>query len=316
MLVSKSFVALVVWIGALALVQAETATQSSSSRRWTPGSHPHRLRRQLQTVQTDIQNYRLWTSQEITETVTKWAGLYPNFIKVTTAQEAYGLPTAGGQSDCPFDNVQGCLNQILLLQDFEGHPEGSESSKRLPEVLWSGSVHGDERVGPTAALEAALLLMEAASCEALPRTALKAGSTTEEWQLELKNARTCRSDLAARGINALNRKWLARLLATRRILVVPTANALGYYQGIRTENGIDPNRDFNYDNPDVTQCMQTIAGRTLNEVYLEHMIQLSLTFHGGIEGKRCNADQEAESLLCVCAFIMSVSRLTSFSSVQ
>jgi hypothetical protein len=29
--------------------------------------------------------------------------------------------------------------------------------------------------------------------------------------------------------------------------------------------------------------MQTIAGRTINEVYREHMFQLALTFHAGME---------------------------------
>ena len=29
--------------------------------------------------------------------------------------------------------------------------------------------------------------------------------------------------------------------------------------------------------------MQTIAGRTLNEIYREHMFQLALTFHAGME---------------------------------
>ena len=29
--------------------------------------------------------------------------------------------------------------------------------------------------------------------------------------------------------------------------------------------------------------MRTIAGRTVNEIYREHMFQLALTFHGGME---------------------------------
>lgn len=55
--------------------------------------------------------------------------------------------------------------------------------------------------------------------------------------------------------------WLTRLVESRevrrevapgrdshvslgQIWIMPSANALGYYQGVRTENGIDPNRDF------------------------------------------------------------------------
>lgn len=260
----------------------------------------HWLRRNVKTTPSNnsssnssyVQEYELWEPHEITETVQKWAEHYPNLIRVTTAQEAYGLPAAGGPNDCPFDeSVVGCLNQILLLQDFLAHPEGSESSNRLPEILWSGEVHGNEQVGPTAVLEAAQLLLDAATCEALPRIALKQSSTTqikggranEAWLMELERAQSCRQNLAARGIDDGHRRWLARLMTTRRIVIVPTANALGYYQKVREENNIDPNRDFPYDQTDPKMCMQTIAGRTLNEVFREHMFQLSLTFHGGME---------------------------------
>lgn len=42
-------------------------------------------------------------------------------------------------------------------------------------------------------------------------------------------------------------------------------------------------RDFPIDVQDKQLCMQTIAGRTINEVFREHMFQLALTFHGGTE---------------------------------
>ena len=86
-----------------------------------------------------------------------------------------------------------------------------------------------------------------------------------------------------KGIDDVHRKWLARIVSTRRIVVVPTANALGYFRDQREEGTIDPNRDFPYDLTDDTQCMQTIAGRTINEIYREHMFQLALTFHAGME---------------------------------
>ena len=63
----------------------------------------------------------------------------------------------------------------------------------------------------------------------------------------------------------------------------PSFLALGYYQNRREEGSIDPNRDFPFDLEDNSLCMQTIAGRTANEIYREHMFQLALTFHGGME---------------------------------
>ena len=215
-----------------------------------------------------IQPYELWEPAEIKETLLKWAEHYSDFVQVTTAQEAYGLGTAGDQDDCPYDDaVPGCLNYILVLQDFEKNP------KLLPQVLWSGEVHGNEQVGPTAVMEAANLLLWATACESHPRQ-----NTTAEWA----RAAACRSELREFGVDDTHRRWLARLLATRRIVVVPTANAVGYYRAERVEEGIDPNRDFPYDVTDPAACMQTIAGRTLNEVFREHMFQLSLTFHGGM----------------------------------
>jgi hypothetical protein len=62
-----------------------------------------------------------------------------------------------------------------------------------------------------------------------------------------------------------------------------TANALGYFRNVRTEEDVDPNRDFPYDIEDPEDCMQTIAGRTINEIYRDHMFQLALTFHAGME---------------------------------
>lgn len=72
---------------------------------------------------------------------------------------------------------------------------------------------------------------------------------------------------------------------TRSIFIMPNANALGYSQNVRTENGLDPNRDFPYGRTPQT-CMQTTAARALNEIYREHVFQLAFTFHGGM---RCIA---------------------------
>lgn len=131
-------------------------------------------------------------------------------------------------------------------------------------------------------LEAAGLLLDAATCTSYPRLSVQQEGQ-EAWDEELKRGVDCRQEMKDIGVSDENMKWLARLVSTRRIVIVPTANALGYFQKRREENGIDPNRDFPYDLRDPRKCMQTIAGRTLNEVFREHMFQLSLTFHGGME---------------------------------
>eukprot|EP00934_Nitzschia_sp_Nitz4_P005610 Nitzschia sp. Nitz4//scaffold51_size120721//27077//29260//NITZ4_003719-RA/size120721-processed-gene-0.113-mRNA-1//1//CDS//3329553838//5600//frame0 len=220
----------------------------------------------------NVTKYLIWEANQFAERLVVWQAQYPDLIQVTTSQDKYGLPAAGGSEDCPFYPGEGCPNYIATIQDYLVHPVGSDSSNRLPEVLWSGCLHGDERVGPTSVMEAAQLLLESAACEGLPRT-----------REERPDAHACRQALYKKGVYDVHRKWLARLATTRRIVIVPTANALGYFRKVRTEGTIDPNRDFPYDVTDPSMCMQTIAARTLNEVFRDHMFQLSLTFHAGME---------------------------------
>ncbi|KAG7357210.1 zinc carboxypeptidase [Nitzschia inconspicua] len=237
------------------------------------------LQQQTTLPQKDVKDYELWDASEFPKALEEWARKYPDMIHYTTAQEAYNLPAAGSDTDCPFYPKTGCPNYFFTIQDFLAHPVDSDSSANLPEVFWSGCLHGNERVGPTSVMEAAALLLEAAHCEAMPQRNNKGSSLISQ----LSQAKQCRQSLRNKGIDDVHRKWLARLVATRRIVVAPTANALGYFRNDRTENGIDPNRDFPYDLEDSSMCMQTIAGRTLNEIYQEHMFQLALTFHAGME---------------------------------
>ena len=230
-----------------------------------------------------VTNYTIWTSQQIEETLQRWQLHYPDLISVDTAQDAYDFPAAGGPGDCPFHEpeIDGCLNYFATIQDFITYPEGSEASKRLPSVLLSGCLHGNERVGPSSIMELTTLLLEAASCTALPRWSLKDNPT--EWENDLNRAKECRQEWKEYGYEDWQRIWLARLVATRRIVIIPTTNALGYYQNRREEAGVDPNRDFPFDLTDPSVCMQTIAGRMVNELFREHIFQMSLTFHAGTE---------------------------------
>lgn len=135
------------------------------------------------------------------------------------------------------------------------------------------------------------LLVESAYCESLPRMHFrpKVDSNKEEshkWEEELMSAKSCREDLATnKGVPSPYRQWLARLVSTRRTVIIPTANALGYSRNQREEDGIDPNRDFPFDieTPNSNKCMQTIAGRSINELFRSHLFPIGLTFHGGME---------------------------------
>lgn len=107
-----------------------------------------------------------------------------------------------------------CATPILQITHFPSlHPA-------RPEVFLSGELHGDERIGPTAMVETAKLLVEA--YERAPGAPSRYG--------------------AHRG-----NPWLRRLVDTRVVFISPITNAWGYHHRQRTEQGVDPNRDFPID---------------------------------------------------------------------
>ncbi len=223
------------------------------------------------------ETYQIWQAHHIPETLHLWADLHPNLIRVTTSQERYGLMRAGTDTDCKFEeDATGCSNYIFTIQDFVAHPEGSRSSKILPELLWVGAIHGDDKLGVTVVMETASILLEAATCESKPRNV-----ANEYWDEEVLNAQQCRTRLREEGIDDERRKWLARLVSTRRIVVVPALNALGFDRNERTEGSNDPDKDFPYIPYHNSSCMETIAARTVNEIFREHMFQITLSFDSG-----------------------------------
>jgi hypothetical protein len=93
------------------------------------------------------------------------------------------------------------LNYHAVVYDSVAQPKGSDSYKALPTILWSGELHGDERVGPTAVLETTLLLLHATKCESYI-------TTSNESQV-------CRTILQSQyGITSAQRMWLACLVTT------------------------------------------------------------------------------------------------------
>jgi hypothetical protein len=158
------------------------------------------------------------------------AAARPALARLWSTQQRYGLPSVGSCQGTP------CMNWVLELTVHET----LDNDPDRPDVLISGALHGDERVGPTATLELARWLLLSES------------------------------------------PWAHRLLRTRRLLLVPLTNAVGYARGVRNEAGHDPNRDFSYQQKP-NACMLTVAGRSLNELLRHHLVQLVVTFHGGMQ---------------------------------
>ena len=94
-------------------------------------------------------------------------------------------------------------------------------------------------------------------------------------ELLVRNAALPESDAGAN-------PWLRHLVQSRYIVLLPISNAVGYDHLQREEIDIDPNRDFPF-NVLPGRCMRSYVGRAINEVWLRHMFQLSVTYHGGMQ---------------------------------
>ena len=161
----------------------------------------------------------------------------PDLASLSTTQALYGLGTVGTCKNAD-GTSSACQNYVLEITNRSSLAADPER----PEVLISGALHGDERIGPITAIELARWLVERYDTD----------------------------------------PWARRLVDTRVLLLVPMTNALGVSTNHRDENGIDPNRDFPYEQ-EPTKCMQTIAARSVNELYRHHLLQLVITFHGGMQ---------------------------------
>lgn len=134
----------------------------------------------------------------------------------------------------------------------------SDESKH--QIYISGAVHGNERVGPNATVELINLL-------------------TSEFNKD---------------------KWITYLLNNRLIVITPMTNPHGYQDNVREELLIDDedswnltsnrysktHKDINRDFPYLVkndECFESIGGRVVNELFLEHIFTLSLSLHGGTE---------------------------------
>jgi hypothetical protein len=134
------------------------------------------------------------------------------------------------------------------------HLASADGDPLRPQLFISGEIHGDERVGPLAALHAARLLSLAGACEI-------DGS-----------APACLA-LAPYGLSSRQRVWLAFLASRRETLLAPMANCMGYHLRRRDDNGVDPNRDFPYTRRD-DACLLSSTARVINGILLQSMAQV------------------------------------------
>ena len=163
-------------------------------------------------VETGTYVYRYLGYAALIQRMKALAAMYPSLVRLRTAQERYNLPTAGTCSeDTRGIEKAACRVWILELgaeKDAVGGGDGGAATRSdKPQVLLSGALHGNERIGPTTLVELATLLCGRYGTD----------------------------------------PWVTRLLDTRAVVMVPAANAVGYHENKREELGVDPNRDFAFD---------------------------------------------------------------------
>ncbi|CEG39105.1 hypothetical protein L915_20196 [Plasmopara halstedii] len=188
-----------------------------------------------------VTGYKERSYDEIVDYLLKLETMYEDYADAFSVQDRYNLPRYD-EVNCTRNNqMVPCEQYVIKITEKATLPDPER-----PELIFSGCVHGNERVGPQVVVELAALLLSHAS----------------------------RSD---------GNPWLQHLVKTRTIVIVPTANANGYNHNARRELDVDPNRDFPYNLEDNTKCMVTTAARALNELWRDHLFQLGITFHAGRE---------------------------------
>mmetsp|Transcript_1024 Transcript_1024/g.3188 ORF Transcript_1024/g.3188 Transcript_1024/m.3188 type:complete len:559 (+) Transcript_1024:1-1677(+) len=164
----------------------------------------------------------------------------PQMMRLSNAQERFGIESVGTCRNHDGEE-EPCKIWIAEITNYDTLDENLDR----PQMAISGELHGDEIIGPQAAIAYIELLLT----------------------LYGKN------------------DSISRLIDTRVLTIVPMTNAIGYETRHREEKQddgslIDANRDFAFEQ-EPNRCMQTAAARAINELFRTHMYRVLITFHGG-----------------------------------
>lgn len=251
----------------------------------------------------------------------------PDIITIQDATEMYPI-LAKSSSPCPFvyempnmqrNELRHCFTPIITIYDRVSNSPKINTQQQeqqgiptvqpipLPEVLLLSALDNTPKemdlIGPSSIYETLKLLLECASCESLSPWV----NIPKNGSNETKNdAIECRENLKRQGIEDSVRKWMARLVVTRRIVALPIANVAGFYYRLMNELTTDGNQpqfdshqqldngaacDFPYpshwstsfengSNKSTTTCMNTYPARVINELFHAHAFQMGVSFHG------------------------------------
>ncbi|KAA8497211.1 Carboxypeptidase D [Porphyridium purpureum] len=201
--------------------------------------------------------FRYRTYAEIVQTLRNTSAANLAILKLDDAQSRFRIGTAGQCEEFVGSSFSDGVTEPVECKQYyvtlTNHATWSQDKTR-PQMLISGELHGNERVGPHVSVELILMMVK--------MYALGEGEDSTEVS-----------------------RWIRYLIDHRVLVIMPMANAVGFEMNHREEvqdNGhsFDPNRDFPF-NQKTSACMQTFAARAINELFRAHMFQLMITFHGG-----------------------------------
>ena len=131
---------------------------------------------------------------------TRTYGLSGDYAQVNSANELLGTEISQGR------NGFTCTPAIARVS----HLASLSTDVERPQVLVSGEIHGDERIGPTVVYQVAYLLVNSAKCAVDG------------------DRKACDSLVDSDGLSTSQIIWLAFLATRRDTFIIPSANCLGY----------------------------------------------------------------------------------------
>jgi len=195
-------------------------------------------------IQPTVSTFTVPSYSAVLKRLQEWEAQFPDYVQVWDAQSKYGLGTAG---TCKVDGTsQPCKQWFIRITN----EQTLKSELDRPQVFYSGNLHGNEQVGPPVLMELISRMLDATSA------ASKAGAKT--YKPESSTA------------------WLSRMVDTRVSVFLVVSNPIGHEQRVRSEVGLDPNRDFAHD-VKPAECMNTIVARAVNEAFRSHLFQSGIT---------------------------------------
>ena len=163
---------------------------------------------------------------------------FPDLMKLESVHSKYGIPHQAGK--------WGDIDCVIIMATIT---DNTVHNDHKPQVLLSGAVHGNERLGPNIVTYFAEYLL----------------------------------------YNYQSKPFIKKLLQEREIIITPFFNAQGYHYNKRTEStdlgdNIDINRDFPYNRESGDfKWFSSVGARAALKIFQNNLIVGWITYHAGSE---------------------------------